>query len=239
MQTLVIGASGATGQRAVQQLLNYGSKVKVIVRPTANIPDSWLVNGVNIIKANISEMSIKDMAGHLLGCDAVVSCIGHNISWKGIYGKPRRLVANAVGLICDSIVLSPPNRPMKFVLMNTAGCINKDLNEQNTFAESMILRLLRILVPPHPDNEQALEYLRTQIGQDHTMIDWVAVRPDTLVDEPQVSGYSVHPSPTTSAIFNSGQSSRANVGDFIARLVIDAPLWMEWKGQMPVIYNRT
>ncbi len=41
MTTLVIGASGATGKQLIEQLLNVGQKVKVIVRPTGKIPDNW------------------------------------------------------------------------------------------------------------------------------------------------------------------------------------------------------
>jgi hypothetical protein len=59
-----------------------------------------------------------------------------------------------------------------------------------------------------------------------------------LTDADQVSEYSTHPSPTRSAIFNPGKTSRINVADFMARLITDAALWDEWKGRMPVVYNR-
>ncbi|MCP4135133.1 MAG: NAD(P)-dependent oxidoreductase, partial [bacterium] len=55
--------------------------------------------------------------------------------------------------------------------------------------------------------------------------------------EEEVSEYEVHPSPIRSAIFNAGQTSRINVGHFMAGLVTDNHLWDRWKGQMPVIYN--
>jgi len=41
MITLVVGASGATGKKLVEQLLKMEQKIKVIVRPTGKIPDSW------------------------------------------------------------------------------------------------------------------------------------------------------------------------------------------------------
>lgn len=40
MTILVAGASGATGKHLVEQLLISGEKVKIIVRPTTNIPAS-------------------------------------------------------------------------------------------------------------------------------------------------------------------------------------------------------
>jgi hypothetical protein len=65
----------------------------------------------------------------------------------------------------------------------------------------------------------------------------VAVRPDSLLHEEAVSPYDVFPSPVRSALFNPGQTSRINVGHFMAELISDEALWEEWKGQMPVIYN--
>jgi hypothetical protein len=42
-----------------------------------------------------------------------------------------------------------------------------------------------------------------------------------------------------SALFDPGKSSRINVGHFMAGLMTDDALWHKWKGQMPVIYNKT
>ncbi len=51
--------------------------------------------------------------------------------------------------------------------------------------------LLRLLLPPHIDNEAAADYLRTEIGQNNTDIEWAAVRPDNLTHEGQVTEYEV------------------------------------------------
>ena len=84
----------------------------------------------------------------------------------------------------------------------------------------------------------AADFLRTEIGQKNKIIEWVAVRPDGLVDESEVTEYEIHPSPTRSAIFDAGTVSRINVGAFMAELITDQDLWMKWKGQMPVIYSK-
>jgi len=94
-----------------------------------------------------------------------------------------------------------------------------------------------LLLPPHVDNEQAAEYLRTVIAQDDGVIEWVAVRPDGLINESEVTDYSIHPSPTRSAIFDAGKVSRINVGHFIAELITNDFTWETWKGKMPVIYG--
>lgn len=240
MTTLVVGASGATGKLLVEQLLKSGQRVKVIVRSTSNYPDSWSNDDkVTIIKESITQISVDDMVNHLSGCQAAASCLGHNLTWKGIYGKPRKLVTETVRLICDSISKNTPEKPIKFVLMNTAGNSNRDLDEPISFGQKIVIGLLRLLLPPHPDNEKAADYLRVNIGQKNPYIEWVAVRPDNLIDLENVTEYSLHISPTRSAIFNPGKTSRINVGHFMARIITDEIPWNKWKGQMPVIYNDT
>ena len=238
MTTLVLGASGATGRRLVDQLLQKGHHVKMIVRSPEKLPEAWINNDlVVIIQANISELTQDELANHLDGCDAVASCLGHNPNLKGIYGKPRKLVTETITKICDAIRAIAPKVPIKVILMNTAGNRNRDLNEPLTIGERLIIALLRLLVPPHPDNEQAAEYLRVKIGPGDPFIKWIAVRPDTLTDDEEVTRYEVFESPIRSAIFNAGKTSRINVGNFMARLLSDSVLWDEWQGQMPVIYN--
>ena len=94
-----------------------------------------------------------------------------------------------------------------------------------------------MLLPPQADNEDAAEYLRAEIGQNDDQIMWAAVRPSGLIDSETQSEIEVHPSPTRS-IFDDGEISRINVGHFMADLITDQQLWNQWKGQMPVIYNR-
>jgi hypothetical protein len=127
---------------------------------------------------------------------------------------------------------------VKFVLMNTTGNRNLDLDENRSIGELIVIGLVRALVPPHSDNEHAANYLRASIGQTHPIIQWVSVRPDGLIDADIPSEYDVFPSPTRSPIFNSGQTSRVNVAHFMAELIKNEELWIKWKGQMPVVYNR-
>lgn len=238
MKVLVVGASGATGRQLVNQLLILGNQVKVIVRSTQNLPDSWKDNdNIQMIIASVLELSDAEMAKHVSDCDAVASCLGHNLTWKGVYGQPRKLVTDATRRLCHAIAINTPNRPVKFVLMNTSGNQNRDVNEPISFLQKCVVQLLRLLLPPHVDNEKAADYLRTQIGQNHNYIEWAAVRPDNLINEEKVTNYEVHPSPIRSAIFNAGKTSRINVGNFMANLIDNKELWHTWKGQMPVIYN--
>jgi hypothetical protein len=123
--------------------------------------------------------------------------------------------------------------------MNTTANRNRDLNEPNLTGQKLVIGLLRLLLPPHVDNEKAADYLRTKIGQKDNFIEWVAVRPYHLVNEDKVTGYEVYPSPIKSAIFDTRTTSRKNVGHFMAELITENDIWNRWKGQMPIIYNMT
>jgi len=239
MTTLVVGATGATGKQLVEQLLNMGQKVKVIVRPTGKIPDTWKNNDeILIIKASISEISVSEMTNYLNDCQSAASCLGHNITLKGVFGKPRKLVTDAVRLLCNAIEKNSPEKPFRFVLMNTTANRNRDIDEPISAGEKLVMGLIRLLVPPQLDNEKAADFLRVDIGLKNKLIEWVAVRPDTLINEDKVSEYEVYVSPTRSALFNPGKTSRVNVGNFMAALIVENDLWNKWKGQMPVIYNK-
>ena len=239
MTVLVVGASGATGSKLVEQLLFKKNKVKVIVRSPEKLPKSWKTNdNLQIISASLLELSGNEMSEIVHDCNAVASCLGHNLTWKGVYGQPRKLVTDATQRLCDAIKSNNLQSPTKFVLMNTTGNRNRDVYEPISFAQKCVIGLLRLLLPPHVDNEKAADYLRTQIGQKNTFIEWVAVRPDGLINEEEVTDYEIHPSPTRSAIFNAGKVSRINVGHFMASLITNDDLWTKWKGQMPVIYSK-
>jgi len=240
MTVLVVGASGATGRKLVEQLLIEKHIVKVIVRSPEKLPESWKTNAnLQIISASLVELSDTEMSEIVSDCHAVASCLGHNMTFKGIYGKPRRLVTDFTRRLYNAIKSNHQQIPIKFVLMNTTGNRNRDLNEPISFAQKGVIGLLRLLLPPHVDNEKAADYLRTQIGQNNNSIEWVAVRPDGLINEDEVSNYEIHASPTRSAIFNAGKVSRINVANFMASLIIDNDLWTKWKGQMPVIYSNS
>jgi len=238
MTILVVGASGATGIRLVEELLNRGQNVKAIVRSPDKLPDTIKNHKrLSVISATILELSDKELEQHVSGCNAVASCLGHNITFKGIFGKPRRLVTQATKRLCMAIKANNSETSTKFVLMNTVANRNRDLNESNPFSQKLLIGLLKILLPPQADNEQAAEYLRTAVGQKDKAIEWAAVRPSSLIDEERASEIEVHPSPTRS-IINDGEISRINVGHFMADLITDNDIWNKWKGQMPVVYNK-
>ncbi len=239
MTVLVVGASGATGRLLVRQLLDRGLSVRAIVRSPESLPEDIRSRAnLSVIQGSPLELSDAEMSRHVNGCAAVASCLGHNLSFQGVFGHPRRLVTDAARRLCNAIKANGPQEPVRFVLMNTVGNSNRDIPERISFAQQCVIWLIRALVPPQLDNEMAADFLRTEVGQTDKDIQWSVVRPDRLLDDDEVTGYDLHPSPTRSAIFDAGETSRINVAHFMAELLTSDHLWHQWKGQMPVIYNK-
>lgn len=193
--------------------------------------------GLQIIEAEISEISESDLVQHLKECGVVLSCLGHNLTFKGMFGHPGRLVTDAVKAVVKTIESINTNKKFKIILMNTTGNSNRDIPEKPPYSQRFVISLLRLLLPPYVDNEKAADFLSIQIGQNNNNIEWVAVRPDSLINEDQVSKYDIYISPIRNVIFDAGKTSRINVADFMSDLAVMPELWNKWKGKMPVIYD--
>ena len=238
MTILIAGATGATGRLLAKYLLDWGHHVRLIVRSADRLPEDVRTHDRSeIIVGSLLDLSNEDLVNAARGCDAIGSCLGHNLTFKGVYGKPRRLVTDATRRLCEAAISNDPDNKVRFVLMNTSGNRNRDLDEKLSLSHRAVVGLLRLLLPPHTDNEHAADYLRVKIGQNHPVIEWVAVRPDGLIDEDTHGDYTCVPSPVRDPIFDAGKTSRANVAHFMATLATDDQHWSKWQGQMPVIYN--
>lgn len=240
MKVLVVGASGATGRLLVDQLLNRGHTVRAVIRDREGFLQGRTDSeeDLDLREASLLEYSDREMEALVEDCGAVASCLGHRLSFRGLYGPPRRLVTDAVRRLCGALAKRAPDSPVRFVLMNTTGNRHHGVDRPVSMAERGVLFLLRHLLPPHADNEEAAEWLRSQIGSSDSRVEWVVVRPDGLIDEEVVTDYEIVEAPSRSAIFDSGKTSRIHVADFMARLATEGDLWERWRGRMPVIYNR-
>ena len=233
---LVVGASGKTGRNVVKQLLELGHSVHIIVRTTNNLSKDILKHQkINITKASILDINEEEMVNLVSDSDAIVSCLGHNLSFKGIFGEPKRLCTDATKNLCEAIRSSKSNSPIKFILMSSVGVKNKKIGEQRSIFDNIILTLLRWFLPPHKDNEIALDYLISSFGNSNKHIEWCAVRPDSLIDD-KISKFEIIESPITT-IFKGRPTSRKNVANFMTQLIGDNTLWSMWKFKTPVIMN--
>lgn len=236
---LVLGATGRTGREVVNQLLQAGEHVKVIVRQAGTFPDWHAESGITVISADITEMSSGEMRKHLSGCRGVICCLGHSPSLKGVYGKPRKLITYAVRLVCEAVETNAPANPVRLVLMSSAGTLNRLESRSVSFREKLMLAIIRLLLPPQKDHEKAAEFLQTSVKEGNPRLEWVIVRPDSLMDTDEVTPYELFSSPVRSALLNPGLTSRINVANFMTGLLTGDDLWDQWKGRRPVIYNRS
>ena len=236
---LVLGGTGATGRLLLDQLLERKQRVRAIVRDRTRLPAHLQDHpDVEVIEASLLDLTDEELRRHVEGCRGIASCLGHTLSFKGVFGPPYRLVRDAVRRLSAAARATSREEPVRFVLMGSSGVRNHDLQESRPIAEHLVVALIRLLVPPHADNEQAAKALRVGVGQDDPAIEWCVVRPDSLIDEDTAGPYELAPSPTRSAIFNAGKVSRIQVAHAMADLLTRDDLWDEWKGRMPVQYGQ-
>ena len=189
---LLLGATGRTGGRVLQQLVDAGA--------------------------------------------AVISCLGHVTSLKGVFGPPRDLVTRATARLCRAIQAVRAATPVRFILMSSVS-VNRPRGldtRRGAFDTSFMWALCRI-VPAAQDNQSAADFLGREVGAADPFVQWVAVRPDTLL-EGDVTEYALHEGLVT-ALFKPASTNMANVAHFMCALDTAAPLWGAWKGKLPVIIN--
>lgn len=236
MKTLVLGASGATGKLVVSQLLQRNMSARIVMRESAVIPDRIAKHrNCEIVRGDIDSFTTDRIRELLQDCDAVVCCLGHRVSFTGMFGHPRKLVVHAVQKIIAAI--ASDNTPKKFILMSTTAYTNKTRGEKTRFAEKLVFSLLKVFLPPHRDNMLAGDHLVNNVGASPD-IEWIAVRPDSLIDADSSSDYEIHENKIRSPIFDAGTTSRINVGHFMAELLTNEKLWKDWTYKTPVIYNK-
>lgn len=233
---LVVGATGMTGRSVVDQLLSSNHQVRVVVRSRQRLSTEVLNNpNVTVVEASVLDLTDEEMAKHVKDCSAVVSCLGHVMDFKGIFGQPKRLCTEAAQRLCNAIGRNDPAEAVKFILMNTVGVSDPELGEQRAWFERALLFLLRHGLPPHRDNETAAEYLYRNVEKGNEHVEWCIVRPDSLINA-DISPYEIGESPTT-GIFTGRPTTRSNVAKFMTALVENFELWNTWKFRRPVIMN--
>jgi len=134
--------------------------------------------------------------------------------------------------------LVQPEPPIRFILMSSVSVNDpRGSDARRGAGERAALVGIRGLVPPARDNQRAADFLRTQVGTDDPRIEWVVVRPDTLL-EGDVSHYTLHPG-LVSSLRKPDSTTMANVGHFMCELATDEGTWQQWRGRMPVITDAT
>jgi len=234
---LLLGATGRTGRRVLQQLLERGIPVRAIVRSAERLPEGVADDPLlTVVEAEVAAMTGEELQRHVAGRDAVVSCLGHTISLRGVFGPPRDLVARTVERLCDAASALRPAAPVRLILMSSVS-VNRPAraDARRGAGERAYMWALRGLVPPARDNQRAADFLALEVGADAPLVEWAVVRPDALIDG-EVSAYRTHDG-IVSSLFRADGTRFANVAHFMAELVTDDAAWRRWRGKMPVVVD--
>ncbi len=236
-RVLLVGGTGRTGHHVSHQLLERGISIRAVVRSPGTLAAGASEHpNLTVIDASLLSLSDDDLQRHLRGCDAVISCLGHVLNFKGIFGPPRDLVTRATSRLCRAIEELRPPAPIKFILMSSVS-VNRagGRDTRRGPLERAFLRLLCGVLPPAADNQQAADFLQGKVGASHPFVEWTAVRPDTLLPG-DITEYSLHDG-LVNGIFAPGSTNMANVAHFMCELVTSPKTWADWKANLPVIVN--
>jgi len=236
-KVLVLGGTGRTGRRVIEQLLGRGVDVRTIVRSAERLPAGVATHPrLAVTEADLLSLSDSQLRGLVSGCDAVISCLGHAVSLSGVFGPPRDLVTAATTRVCRAIEADRPATPTKLILMSSVS-VNRPgrLDTRRGAVERAGLWALRGVVPPAKDNQAAADFLGKEIGTDNPFIQWTVVRADSLL-EGDVSEYALHEG-LISSLARPDSTNMASVAHFMCELATRAAVWNDWKGKLPVIVN--
>ena len=234
---LLVGVTGRTGRHVLQQLLERGISVRAIVRSGGKLaPDAAGNPNLTLIEASLLSLPDEHLQLYLRGCDAVISCLGHVLSLKGIFGPPRDLVARATSRLCRGIEVLQPAAPVKFILMSSVSVNRAGARDTRRGSlEKAFLRMLCGVLPPAGDNQRAADFLQEKVGASNPFVQWTAVRPDSLLPG-DVSDYTLHEG-LVNGLLAPGSTNMANVAHFMCELVTNPKTWADWKAKLPVIVN--
>lgn len=234
---LLVGGTGRTGRRVLHQLLDRGISVRAIVRSAGKLPPDVAANpDLTVIEASLLSLRDEQLQEQLRGCNAVISCLGHLLSAKGLFGSPRDLVTSATTRLCRAIEALEPAVPVRFILMSSVSVQRRrGFDTRRSSLERAFVRMLCKVLPPANDNQRAAEFLLEKIGPDNGFVQWTVVRPDSLL-EGEVSEYVLHEG-LVNSLFAPGSTTMANVAHFMCELVTNPKTWADWRSKLPVITN--
>ncbi len=184
-RVLLVGGTGRTGGRVLTQLLGRGVAVRAIVRSAARLPEGVAGDPLlTVVEADLLSLSTEELQRHLEGCDTVISCLGHTISLSGVLGPPFDLVVRAVSNLARAVEAMRPAEPVRFILMSTVSVNRPEKADTRRGAgERLFLwRAARASCRPRGTTSAPPTSSPGEIGPSNPYVEWVAVRPDTLLE---------------------------------------------------------
>ena len=193
MNIAIIGATGKTGRVLVQQALDKGHQITVIVRDPNRLPQP--TTKLNIIAGNF------DNKGALQAClkdqDAVYCLLGSKDLYKntGVRTAGTRAIIEAM----------ETTGVQRLVVMSAMG-VGESWKNLSLFNKFLFAAFMPAARQDHEDQEALVK---------SSSLEWTIIRPSGLVNTPEVSSYEAGPDIRS----KTSQISRSNVADFMLKVV--------------------
>ena len=189
--------------------------------------------GLEVVHASLLDLSSEELAALVAGADAVVQCLGHNLTFRGLWLPPYLLVKTACERLTAAVAESGKPRA-KFVLMGSDGAANPGgEDDPRSLGERALLAVMRALLPPVRDNEAAAAYMHG-LGM-KSGLEWTVLRP-TDMKNGEAQPYTLYPKPV-GGLFGDGIVTRATVAACMVDLITNRKLWKQHAGRFPVVHD--
>jgi uncharacterized protein YbjT (DUF2867 family) len=203
MRIVILGASGGVGHWVTRLAAADGHTVTALVRPGRAFDPP---RGVRVLRG--SALDERDLANALAGQDALISCLGAQRTQSWNPWAPLRPPAQVAEPSARAIVsVAPAARVRRIVVISAAG-VGDSLVRTNA--------ALRWLLRHSTVGAMYADLGRMEALLGASALDWVAVRPVTLVNAPRSSRARRLLRYRTLSIVG-----RADVAAWLLRLAID------------------
>jgi uncharacterized protein YbjT (DUF2867 family) len=170
MKLLILGASGATGRWLVRLAAQAGHDVTALVRPSTPFDAPA---GVRVIRGEVLDPAI--IATAVENKDAVASCLGirraSKFPWAPILSPP-----DFTARVASALIPAMSHAGVRRVVAISAGGVAESITQLTTPVRWMVgAGTIGVAYRDLADTERLLSASR---------LDWLAVRPVTLVDGP-------------------------------------------------------
>ncbi|CAH1794768.1 unnamed protein product [Owenia fusiformis] len=203
IRVAVLGATGQTGTRVVQQALDAGHAVKALVRSPEKM--SIKHERLQIEKVNIFDTS--SMLPHFKDTDAIVHCVGVNVQWN-----PTTLFSDSIKAIVEAM----RGAQIKKIAILSLQLSDAKISEEFGWLMKWAFSLFFWFIKPITDDVVKMEhYLQGECDD----LEWTAVKPVQLVNKPP-SGKIIHHN--EGQYLEGGQNwtiSRGDVAKFMLQVV--------------------
>lgn len=174
MHVVILGASGGVGRWATRLAAAGGHTVTAMVRPDRQF---HAPQGVRVMRG--SAVDPQDLADALREQDVLVSCLGPQRTQPWNPWSPLRRPAQVAEQSARAIVAVVPGTSVRRVVAISAAGVGDSLAHTNAAMRWMLRR--STIGQMYADLERMEELLRA------SALDWIAVRPVTLINAPPSS----------------------------------------------------